>query len=258
MQDESRSWSLRLDQLSKTFPGAKNAALSRVTLGFQPGVIKAIVGPNGSGKSTLFRAIGGVVQADAGTISGLIDPSQSSRRVVSVLPDSSLGYYPRLSVLQNFIYLSGVHASRPGVTVTKDPDQWLARFNLGDRLHEQCQKLSRGMLQRLGLAIATASFADVLLLDEPTNGLDIEESLALFDLIKQIASMSDCIVAFSSHQPDAILGLAGEVAFLVDGATRGEISQEELKLYDSSQFVEKYISVVSQARGRQGEGSKGS
>jgi len=249
MQNLEQDWSLRLNQISKQYPGARKAALSNVTLNFRSGVIKAIVGPNGAGKSTLFRIISGLMEADVGTIDSMNETVRGTRPSVSLLPDSNLGYYPNLSVLQNFIYLSGVNSVRVDVNNRKEPRDWLARFNLEDRLCEQCQKLSRGMLQRLGLAIATAASSDVLLLDEPTNGLDIEESLRLFDLIKRIAAASSCIVAFSSHQPDAILELADEVALLVDGNVQAEISREELKQYDSSLFVERYISVVARARG---------
>ncbi len=239
---------LQIDGLTKRFPGASTSALTDVTLRFRPGVIKAVVGPNGAGKSTLFRIIGGLMEPDAGTLSGMEDPERVHRNRVALLPDSALGYYPRLSVLQNFIYLTGVTAARLDVAAQRDPREWLARFNLADHLHKQCQMLSRGMLQRLGLAIATASAADILLLDEPTNGLDIEESRRLFDLIKGIARASRPVIAFSSHQPDAILELADEVVFLVDGAVRGELSNEELTEHDSSRFVGKYLSIVAEAR----------
>jgi ABC-2 type transport system ATP-binding protein len=235
---------LRLSGLSKVFPNSKRPALDNVTLDCEAGRILAVVGPNGSGKSTLFRIISGLLDPDNGTLS----VSVFDRTSTALMPDSTLGFYPKLTVGQNFSYLVCSRAPELRRRGRAMAQEWLGQFNLADRIDDECQALSRGMLQRLGLAIATAAHARILLLDEPTNGLDIEETLRLFGVIRKLVDESNAIVAFSSHQPDAILGLADEAVFLVDGKIRSALSKSQLTALDSGAFVKRYLEVVKQAR----------
>src|ERR1700754_5185219 len=71
MLQEKQRRQLRIDQITKRFDGARNAAISNATMRLQQGTIKAVVGPNGSGKSTLFRMVAGVIDPDSGTIDGI-------------------------------------------------------------------------------------------------------------------------------------------------------------------------------------------
>jgi ABC-2 type transport system ATP-binding protein len=241
---------LQVDQVSKHFVGSKVAALREVSTTFRTDAIKAIVGPNGAGKTTLFRLIAGLIHADSGAVTCFGLGQSAARPRVALLTDSTLGFYPRLSVLQNFRYLAGISSNATGPSSTAAAKQWLDRFNLADRANDECQTLSRGMLQRLALAIALASSCDVLLLDEPTNGLDIEEALRFFQLVKQISRESTHIIAFSSHQPDAILGLADEVSFLIDGSVAGDFSSEQLSRVGAAEFVSNYLALLASVRDR--------
>lgn len=233
-------------QLRKKFPGREIPAISEVSLTLNSGRVSAIVGPNGAGKTTLFRLIAGVILADQGTITILKNGMQWRRPLAAtLLPETAYGFYPKLTVRQNLCYLAGSSSAIPAAIGKAAALNLLKKVNLDDRCEHLCHTLSRGMLQRLNIAVALATNSDVVLLDEPTNGLDISETARFYELIKSLSVESQSIFLFSSHQPDAILGLANSVSFLVDGQIKETLSEETLTSLDNKSFIEKYLSLTA-------------
>jgi ABC-type multidrug transport system ATPase subunit len=237
---------LRLDGIQKRYPSSPKLVLDEVSLSFASGRISAIVGPNGAGKTTLAKIIAGLITPDRGTVTWADERNVVPAPRTMLVLEGGRGFYPKLSVIENFSYLLSVRNGVP-INVSKEiGGHWLSRFNLSNVEKAPVQSLSRGMTQRLALALALASESRAIILDEPTNGLDISESRNLFEILRQAASDSDVMVIFNSHQPDTILGLANDVQFIKDGKTFFSMDEEDLKLHSQNQFVDKYMSLMAE------------
>lgn len=202
-------------------------ALDDVSLTLRPGVF-GLLGPNGAGKSTLLRVLATLQTPDAGTLeftdaSGAFDVLHAPvrlRRTLGYLPQD-FGLYPTLSVetvLDHFCALKGA-AQRDERRVWVET--LLARTNLLDKRRATVERLSGGMRQRLGLAIALAGDPELLLLDEPTAGLDPGERRRIYDVLAAIGERA--VVLLSTHLTEDIRAACARFAIL----HRGRIACEE-------------------------------
>ena len=155
---------IELADLVKRFGAVR--ALDGVNLKIDTGSTVAVLGPNGSGKSTLLRLVAGLLRPTAGevTIAGR-EPRAAKARIGYLGHDPHL--YPYLTAAENLRFyarLYGVELSRAA--------QLLDAVGLSSRSTSQLRTLSRGEVQRLGLARCLLHDPDYLLLDEPLTGLD--------------------------------------------------------------------------------------
>jgi ABC-2 type transport system ATP-binding protein len=146
--------------------------LRSVSLRISPGEVVGLLGPNGAGKSTLVKMLVGLVRPDSGEALVLGAPAgrPEARRDIGYLPEL-FRYQPWLSVAE----VVGLHARLrpvPAADRQREVARVLARAGLADRSGERVANLSKGLQQRLGLAVALLGKPRLLLLDEPTSALD--------------------------------------------------------------------------------------
>lgn len=147
--------------------------LDGLSLSVPAGSITALLGGNGAGKSTTLAALLGFVRAEAGSIAVCgIDPGDdpdAARRRIAYLPEN-VALYEHLSAVENadyFLALSGERKRRSEIT------QAFAAAGLQERAwDERLGGFSKGMRQKVAIAVALLREVPVLLLDEPTSGLD--------------------------------------------------------------------------------------
>lgn len=139
-----------------------------------PSQILAVVGPNGAGKTTLLRCIAGLANTNAGRIqiAGEVvdsgrDQPEVRRRLGVAFDEPAL--YEDLTAWQHARFVAGAWGVRDVAPVFSE---LLEGFRLTDRAHDQVGLLSRGMRQKVALALALCHPADLLLVDEPFAGLD--------------------------------------------------------------------------------------
>ena len=190
----SESYAVNVDDVSKSFGGFK--ALNGVTLRVRQGEIYGLLGPNGAGKTTLIRAMCGLVEAHAGTVTVL------GQRMPNVPVLRHIGYmtqqaalYPALSVEENVEFFAAINGAESGV---KDA---LQLVQLYERRGSVVSTLSGGMRQRCSLACALVHKPELLLLDEPTVGIDPQLRVQFWEYFRQMASAGTTIVV-SSHVMD--------------------------------------------------------
>ncbi len=186
-------------------------ALAGVDLAVEAGAVLALLGPNGAGKSTLFGCLLGLVRPNRGEI-------QFSGRPITGADRQRFGYlaerialYPQRTVLENGLFFARLK-HQPAVEL----ECQLKRVGLYAVQDRPVRQLSKGMLQRLGLAIALCGRPELLLLDEPFNGLDP----ALLDGLQRILreeSARGATLLISTHTMSAIEPLATHVAILLQG-----------------------------------------
>jgi ABC-2 type transport system ATP-binding protein len=198
-------WAVRLDALSKTFPGQQQPALHDLRATFAPGRVTGLVGPDGSGKTTLMRIIAGLLEANAGSV--VIQ--EGDRHLSADEVKASLGYMPQrfglyedLTVQENLVLnadLRGVpHSVRPSKFDTLLEFTDLRRF-----VDRYAGKLSGGMKQKLGLACALIAAPSVLLLDEPSVGVDPISRRELWRMVRELAGEGMTVVWSTAYLDEA-------------------------------------------------------
>ncbi len=194
-----------------------NTILSDVNLALPSGVFLPFVGPNGAGKTTLLRAILGLLQPLAGTLSTPFDTCPpgyvSQQKAIDPL-------YP-VSVLD--IVLMGAYRDMGWHGRTRKKESLdaamriLERFGLAEHRHKTFDQLSGGMRQKTMVARALAGGARVLIMDEPTTELDHRSQRELLDMLHDAAHVDGRTVLLVHHGLELIMNMADTVCLVNDG-----------------------------------------
>ncbi|QLG64239.1 ABC transporter ATP-binding protein [Halorarum salinum] len=204
---------IRTEGLTKRYGDV--AAVRDVDLEVDRGEVFGFLGPNGAGKSTTIDMLLDFVRPTGGEIRVLgHDPRSDPRAVrerVGILPE---GYdlYDRLSARRHVAFATELEGS------DDDPDAVLARVGLADDADRAVGGFSKGMRQRLALAMALVGEPDLLVLDEPSGGLDPNGATVLRDLVREEADRG-AAVFFSSHLMDQVEAVCDRVGIM----NRGEL-----------------------------------
>lgn len=211
---------LEAHHLQKTYrQGSKEVrAVVDVSLTLAAGEILAFLGPNGAGKTTTIKMIAGLIQPDAGTVCILgrdphTDPGALAQ--VGAVLEGNRNLYWRLTPLQNLEYFGVLRGLSPR-TARQRGLELLETFGLWEKRDVAVQTLSRGMQQKVAIAVALLHQPALLLLDEPTLGLDVESAQAVKSLIRQIAASGRAIL-LTTHQLDIAEALSDQVAVIRQG-----------------------------------------
>lgn len=178
-----------LQAIALTRQFGQHTALHALDLAVGKGEIFCLLGPNGAGKTTTINCFLGFLTPSSGAalVNGIdvAKHRQDARRHIAYIPETVM-LYPYLSGLENlqfFHALSGRELSNDQY-IRLLLDTGLAE----EAIHRRVQTYSKGMRQKVGIAIATAKNAAALLLDEPTSGLDPRASHEFSTLLRQFSS----------------------------------------------------------------------
>ncbi|OYR85921.1 copper ABC transporter ATP-binding protein, partial [Halorubrum ezzemoulense] len=194
--------------------GSDVIAVSDLNLAVERGEVYGFLGPNGAGKSTTIDMLLNYSYPTEGTVEIFgqdirTDPDVIDRRV-GVLPEG-YGLYDRLSGRRNLEFAIDWQDA------SDDPADLLARVGLdADDAARPVGDYSKGMTQRLALAMALVDDPDLLVLDEPSSGLDPNGIRRLRDIIREEAS-DGTTVFFSSHVLSQVEAVCDRVGILDDG-----------------------------------------
>ncbi|WP_256006835.1 ABC transporter ATP-binding protein [Pedobacter deserti] len=201
--------------LSKTYH--QHHALNKLNLCVRAGEIYCLLGQNGAGKTTTINLF-----------LGLIDPTEGVARINNIevhekpeVARAHLAYIPEvvqlygnLSAVENldfFSRLAGIRHSGPQLT------DLLHRAGLQSEAHHKHLKLySKGMRQKVGIAIALAKNAKAILMDEPTSGLDPKASAEFTQLCKELASEGRAIL-MATHDIFGAVNLGTTIGIMRQG-----------------------------------------
>jgi ABC-2 type transport system ATP-binding protein len=243
---------LETHHLKKTYnyQGKRTEAVRDVSLEIAAGEVLAFLGPNGAGKTTTIKMIAGLILPDAGWVRiGGRDPHHDSRalRSLGAVLEGNRNLYWRLTPEENLAYF-GVLRGLNARTARQRGRQLLERFDLMDKRKTAVQNLSRGMQQKLAIAVALIHQPQLLLLDEPTLGLDVEATENVKTLVREIAR-EGCALLLTTHQ----LNIAEELSDRVAIIQRGEILAEEptselIRQFSGSTFIVELETTLDEAR----------
>jgi len=204
--------------------GKSTEAVRGVSLAIRAGEILAFLGPNGAGKTTTVKMVAGLIEPDSGQvrIRGINPYSnhQAQKHLGAVL-EGNRNVYWRLTPEENLQYFGTLKGMSPA-DARRRAAELLERFELSDKRRSLTQTLSRGMQQKLAIAVSLVHSPSLLLLDEPTLGLDVESVEAIKELVREIAH-EGCSILLTTHH----LGVAQAVADRTAIISRGRIIMEE-------------------------------
>jgi ABC-2 type transport system ATP-binding protein len=191
-------------------------ALAGLSLEASEGEILGIVGPNGAGKTTFFRILMGLLRPDGGEGQVLGEPlgDVAARREVGYLPER-LTFYPRLTV-REMLEISAELCGLSRGDAKRAAGFWADRLGLGRVESSRLGSLSKGWLQRAGLAQAMVGNPRLLILDEPLSGLDPMGRAQVRRFVADLASEGRTVVLSSHILPD-VEALAHRIALISDG-----------------------------------------
>ncbi|NJO42459.1 MAG: ABC transporter ATP-binding protein [Cyanobacteria bacterium CRU_2_1] len=200
------------------------AAVQNVSLTIAAREVLAFLGPNGAGKTTTIKMIAGLILPDEGwvRIAGR-DPHREAKalRSIGAVLEGNRNLYWRLTSEENLEYF-GVLRGLTRKVAQQRTKALLERFGLMDKRRAIVQSLSRGMQQKLAIAVAMIHDPQLLLLDEPTLGLDVEATQSVKQLVREIAAEGRAIL-LTTHQLDIAEELSDRVAII----NQGELIVEE-------------------------------
>ena len=214
------------ENLSKTYGDYK--ALNNLNLKLNKGEIFALLGQNGAGKSTTINIFLGFVKPTEGVakINGIsvIDHPEETKKFIAYIPETVL-LYPNLTGVENlkfFSSLAGFDYDNEALT------NFLSKAGLqSDAHHNRLGGYSKGMRQKVGIAIAIAKKAKVLLLDEPTSGLDPKASNEFSEILKELASEGTTIF-MATHDIFRAKEVADRIGIMKRGNLISEINANEI------------------------------
>jgi len=200
---------IELVGVSKNY--GKIPVLKNITFRLEKGKTLGILGPNAAGKTTLLKVVATIIKPSSGRITimgldALRNPSKV-RKFISYVPEYP-SLFEELTAEENILHFSRVNHVRDGsreiVDMLKIP------------LKKPVRVLSKGMKQRVSLAISLLKNPQILLLDEPTSGLDRESSEVIWQVLEKLKE-NGVTMMISSHSEEDVLKICDEILVMNEG-----------------------------------------
>ena len=205
-------------------------AVDHIDFSIQKGEIFGFLGPNGAGKTTTIRMLTGILQPDEGEAKilgvDIVRSSTVAKRTMGVVPEVC-NVYVDLSAWNN-LKLMGKLYSVPTRERKKRAKELLQKFGLSERKDEKTRRFSRGMKQKLILAMSLIHRPRILFLDEPTSGLDVQSSRMIRQIIGELKG-EGCTVFLTTHNIQEANLMCDRVAIINQGKIVATDTPEKLK-----------------------------
>ena len=213
--------------LSKQYNGA--TALDSLNLKIEPGEVFCLLGANGAGKTTTINLFLNFIEPTSGTakIKGIDVTAQplETKKHIAYIPEQVM-LYKNLSGLENLEYFSALAGHDK-----YSREELLGFFDQVGLQREAAERrvgtYSKGMRQKVGIAIALAKQAEALLLDEPTSGLDPKASNEFSELLKKLSSKGVAVL-MATHDLFRAKESGTRVGIMRHGTLRATLKTEEI------------------------------
>lgn len=202
---------IQIESLTKEYGDV--TAVRDLNLNVDSGEVFGFLGPNGAGKSTTINVMLDFIRPTSGSVMVLgRDPQVNPRAVrerIGVLPEAT-GFYDQDTARDHLRFAAALKRTND------DLDALLQRVGIADAADRPVGGFSKGMRQRLGLAVALVGSPELLILDEPLGGLDPSGARLLRDLVREERDRG-AAVFFSSHIMDQVETVCDRVGIMHDG-----------------------------------------
>lgn len=221
---------IEIRDLSKTYRGKRGArvdALVKLNLDVFPGEVFGFLGPNGAGKSTTIKLLTGQLRISNGhaALFGVPVSDPGARRRLGYLPENP-SLHGHMNALEHLRFVGQVHGL-DAQKIACESQKVLELLELDKDAKRPVKGYSKGMTQRLALAVALLPDPDLLILDEPMSGLDPLGRALVKEIIRD-AKHRGKTVFFSTHITSDIEAVCDRIGIVVRGHLRALENVDEL------------------------------
>lgn len=217
-------------------------ALDSLCLSVKEGEIYCLLGANGAGKTTTINLLLGFIKPSLGSAYindiNVVEKPKLTKQHLAYIPEN-LMLYPSLSAIENLDYFSGIankNFNKPEL------EAFLEEAGLqSSAFNKPVAKYSKGMRQKVGIAIALAKDAKVLLLDEPTSGLDPKASNEFGELLQKLRERNVATL-MATHDLFRAKEVATTIGVMKDGQLKQQWAVDELSL---KELEDSYLETMS-------------
>jgi ABC-2 type transport system ATP-binding protein len=229
---------IRVESLTMSY--GKHLAVDHIDFEVHSGEVFGFLGPNGAGKTTTQRMLTGVLPPTEGSAwvldHDMAQDPVAAKEHVGVVPEVA-NPYMEMSGWENMMFAGELYGV-DGRSSRRRAEELLHDFELWERRTDAAKRYSKGMRQRLMLAMALLHEPQVLFLDEPTAGLDVASQRAIRQKVRDLASQG-VAVFYTTHNIEEANTLCDRVAIIREGRIVALDSPEQLKAaFTGSQSVE--------------------
>ena len=229
--------------------------LNNINLKIPKGKIQVVMGLSGSGKSTLIRHLNRLIEPTFGKI--MID----KKNVLSLTQKELLSFrqknmsmvfqkfalFPHKTIIENIGYGLAIQSMSKDLWIEK-ASKWLKRVGLEGYENYYPNQLSGGMQQRVGLARALATDAEILLMDEAFSALDPLIRADMQNILLDLQNELHKTIVFITHDLDEALKIGDRIAILRDGLIVQDSDPQEIILNPADKYVSDFIKDINRAR----------
>ncbi len=206
---------LKAINLTKTY--GKHQALSQLNLSVDKGEIFCLLGQNGAGKTTTINLFLGLIESTSGEalINGItVKPnSNKTTKMIAYIPEV-VQLYGNLSGIENLNFFSRLAGFKYTNTVLSD---FLSKAGLQETAHQKkLSSYSKGMRQKVGIAIALSKNADYIFMDEPISGLDPKATLEFTEICKELSNQGKAIF-MATHDIFNAVNVGTKIGIMKEG-----------------------------------------
>jgi len=217
--------------------------------------VQVIMGLSGSGKSTLIRHLNRLIEPTAGEVEvDGVDVLKMNDRELRDLRQSKMSMVfqkfalmPHRTVADNVAYGLNLQGVRGGEAKER-AQKWIDRVGLTGFEKSYPSQLSGGMQQRVGLARALATDADILLMDEAFSALDPLIRTDMQDVLLQLQAELNKTIIFITHDLDEALRIGDDIAILRDGGLVQQGDPQDIILRPIDEYVSDFIMDINRGR----------
>lgn len=225
--------------LSKNYNGKE--AVKNLNLTIKPGNIFCLLGANGAGKTTTINLFLNFIEPSGGeALINELNVHQyptKSKQYLAYLPEN-LQLYPHLTGMENLDYFSGLAGKSYSQT---ELTHFLTTTGLQESaFNEYVKQYSKGMRQKVGIAIALAKGAKALLLDEPTSGLDPKAANEFGAILRQL-SEDGVAILMATHDLFRAKETGTHIGMMRDGVLVEELKPQEIGHADLEKLYLKHM-----------------
>lgn len=216
-------------------------ALDHLELSVKEGDIYCLLGANGAGKTTTINLLLGFITPTSGSAFinqlNVQENPLETKQFLAYIPEN-LMLYPSLSAVENLDYFSGIG----GKNLSRiELEGFLEGAGLqSEAFHKRIGSFSKGMRQKVGIAIALAKDAKVLLLDEPTSGLDPKASNEFGNLLQKLRGKGVATL-MATHDLFRAKEVATHIGIMKDGQLKQQFVASDISL---SQLEKAYLETM--------------
>nr|QNO49799.1 glucose import ATP-binding protein GlcV [Methanosarcinales archaeon ANME-2c ERB4] len=219
---------IEVKELTKYYNGL--AAVDHINVEVEEGEVFGFLGPNGAGKTTTVRILTGIIKPSSGkaNIMGFDiqrDPIKA-KQMMGIVPELS-NAYTELSAWNNLQFMAELYGV-PKKDAKQRAEELLMKFDLYGRKDHKVSTFSKGMKQKLIIAMSLMNDPEILFLDEPTSGLDVQSARLIRDTVLDLHKVGKTIF-LTTHYMEEANQLCDKIAIINHGKIAAIDAPEKLK-----------------------------